>query len=112
MIETEFVDPVTYLQNERDRHSNLWDKYYKLLREHNSTKEKLTSAIIDWSNDLLYTRDQYIDAISSGRFNNRKINPELAKKFAHDFAERADAVRGCTVIIEEVFKNESNTTSR
>ena len=69
-------------------------------------KDKLIGALLDWSNDLLYTRDQYIDAISSGTFNDRKINPELAKKFAHDFGERADAVRGCTVIIEEVFKDE------
>ena len=66
-------------------------------------KEKLIRAILDWSDDLYAIRDQYIDSQSSGRFNGRKLNPELARKFAHDFGERADAVRGCISIIEEVF---------
>jgi hypothetical protein len=56
-------------------------------------------AINDWADDLARTREDYIEAISSGVFAGRRIKPELAKSFAHDFGERSSAVAGCAELV-------------
>lgn len=57
----------------------------------------------DWGRDLAFTREQYIDAQASGTLNGRRISPESAKRFAHDFGERAQAVHECGVLVERTI---------
>lgn len=53
--------------------------------------------------DLLGIRDRYIDAQSSGRFDGRRIHTDAARRYAYDFAERADATRQCARIIRSLI---------
>lgn len=60
-------------------------------------------ALDDWSHDLAATRDEYIDAMSSGSFRGRRIRKEMAKFFAHDFGEHSSAVFGCIDVVRAAF---------
>lgn len=46
----------------------------------------------DWGSELLATSDSYLDAMSSGKVNNRRISRDMAASFAKQFKERGEAV--------------------
>jgi hypothetical protein len=62
-------------------------------------------AIENWAHDIGATREEYIDSVSSGQFQGRRIKPEMAKQFAREFGERASAVDGCVFIVEEAIRS-------
>lgn len=51
--------------------------------------------LTDWSEDLYSTRDDYIEAQTTGKMNGRNIPKETARAYAAEFRERAEAVRDC-----------------
>lgn len=55
----------------------------------------------DWGIDLQHTCDSYRDAMVSGRHNGRKIPNDMARKFAAEFKERADAVYPLGELLEK-----------
>jgi hypothetical protein len=52
--------------------------------------------------ELSGIRDDYIEAQHSGRHNGRRIRPEAARQYAHDFGERADATRQCAALLRSL----------
>lgn len=47
----------------------------------------------NWASDLDETKDTYIEAGRTGTHAGRRISPELAKQFAGEFRQRAEAVQ-------------------
>lgn len=55
--------------------------------------------------DLSNIRDDYIEAQRSGRHGGRRIRPEAARQYAHDFGERADATRQCAELVRSLSQD-------
>lgn len=51
--------------------------------------------LTNWSEDLYSTRDDYIEAQTTGKMNGRNIPKETARAYAAEFRERAEAVLDC-----------------
>lgn len=47
----------------------------------------------NWASDLDDTKDSYIEARRTGIHAGRRISPEMAKQFAGEFRQRAEAVQ-------------------
>ena len=58
----------------------------------------------EWANDLAATREQYIEAQTSGRFSGRKIPADMARAFARDFGERSKAVEDCARMVDTAIR--------
>lgn len=65
------------------------DARKKALRE---AAAKAEDHLMNWAHDLAETRDLYREAQQTGKMNGRNISEALARKFAREFNERAEAV--------------------
>ena len=59
--------------------------------------------LTDWSHDLYDTRDEYINAQTTGKMNGRNIPKETAIAYAAEFRERAEAVRDCAPYVSRTI---------
>lgn len=77
----------------------------KALSEREAERKRLAAFVRtwleDWGIDLQQTCDSYRDAMVSGRHNGRKIPNDMARKFASEFKERADAVYPLGELLEK-----------